>query len=371
MSDHTLERDLAVVAALRHAGTTARPRPDEVDRMRERVMAGFATVEADSPDTRVTPLRTQRGGRHARRPSVASEARGRVLVVAAAALCLLMSLSGMSLLLSRDALPGEALYAFKRSAESAELGLTFGEQSRALKHLEFATARVDEIEMMTAQADTNGSWSAGGPQFLSALDDFDADTAAGTRLLTTVATNGEAGILSSLIGWVEQQEQRLDTVRAAMPMEASTRLTSSLDLLERVRDRAAELDERSGCRNITSGVTDDLGPLPSEEACVRDALEGAASAHSLPGHDGTRASRPDGTGALLLPGALVSGQPGVPAPAGPLPQSPGAALPVPLEPGTPTIPGAGSPPPPLVLPLPLPDVPAPPVLPGLPAVEVE
>lgn len=41
LSDHALERELAVVAALRQAGAAAGPRPDEVDRIRRRVMAGF------------------------------------------------------------------------------------------------------------------------------------------------------------------------------------------------------------------------------------------------------------------------------------------------------------------------------------------
>ncbi|MGH4001580.1 MAG: DUF5667 domain-containing protein, partial [Pseudonocardiaceae bacterium] len=130
-------------------------------------------------------------------------------MAAAAALCLLMSLSGMSVLLSRDALPGDALYAFKRSAESAELGFTFGDQPKALKHLQFASARVSEIETMAEQADATGNWAAGQEKFLRALDDFDSDTTAGARLLTTLASHGRTNILSPLRSWAEQQETRL------------------------------------------------------------------------------------------------------------------------------------------------------------------
>jgi hypothetical protein len=312
-SDHTMDRELAVVAALREAGDAAGPTRDEVDRMRSRVMAGAASTDrgAGSGD-RVTPMpsrsgTSRRGGRHAKRSSVAAEARGRLVVAAAAALCLLLSLSGMSLLLSRDALPGDALYAFKRSAESAELGLTFGEQSRALKHLEFATARITEIERMAAAADADDSWVSGTAQFLAALDDFDSDTVAGTRLLTGVAVDGDVGILSSLQGWADQQQERLDDVRAALPAEAGGRITSSIALLDLVEQRADALQDRADCRNMTSGAVDDLGPVPAEEACVPGRLDDAASAEPLDPAPKTAApATPDGSATV----------PGKPAPAG-------------------------------------------------------
>lgn len=312
-SDPTMERELAVVAALRDAGDAAGPTGDEVDRMRSRVLAGAASVrEADrDTDRRVTPVTSgtsgtsrprgtsRRSGRHAKR-TVGAEARSRVMVAAAAALCLLMSLSGMSLLLSRDALPGDALYAFKRSAESAELGLTFGEQSRALKHLEFATSRIGEIERMAAEVDADGSWGSGTGQFLAALDDFDSDTIAGTRLLTGLATEGDLDQLSSLRGWAGQQQERLEDVRAALPDDASSRVAGSLALLDRVQQRADALLDRDGCHNITSGATDDLGALPAEEACVPTGrLDDTAAAEPLdPAPKTAGPSRPDSSAPL-------------------------------------------------------------------------
>ncbi|MDQ3825674.1 MAG: DUF5667 domain-containing protein, partial [Actinomycetota bacterium] len=149
--------------------------------------------EGNSP---VLPMRVS-----ARRRWIPDQTRGRLVVAAAAALCLLMSLSGMSLLLSRDAVPGDALYTFKRTAESAELGLTFGDQPKALKHLEFASARVNEIEIMADQADSAGNWSAGQAKFLRALDDFDSDATAGSRLLTGLALSGQPSSLPALRGW--------------------------------------------------------------------------------------------------------------------------------------------------------------------------
>ncbi|MPZ64776.1 MAG: hypothetical protein GEU83_04415 [Pseudonocardiaceae bacterium] len=302
MADHTRERELAIAAALRETGDAAAPTGDEVDRMRSRVMAGAASVGRDSGgDGQVTPMparggTSRRGGRHAKRTSAVAEARGRMMATAAAALCLLMSLSGMSLLLSRDAVPGDALYAFKRSTESAELGMTFGDQSKALKHLEFATARIGEIEQLAAAADAGGTWGSGTAQLLAALDDFDADTIVGTRLLTGVAAFGDVGMLSSLDGWADLQQERLDDVRAALPADAGGRITSSAALLDEVQQRADALQDRAGCQSITSGASDSLGPLPAEDSCVPGELDDAASAEPLaPAPETAAPATPDGS----------------------------------------------------------------------------
>ncbi|MGH7749900.1 MAG: DUF5667 domain-containing protein, partial [Candidatus Dormibacteria bacterium] len=240
-SDRTLQRELTVVASLRQVGAVAGPSQAERDRMRQRVMAEFDSVvhEGNSP---VLPLRAPR-----QRRWVPDQTRGRLVVAAAAALCLLMSLSGMSVLLSRDALPGDALYNFKRTAESAELGLIFGDQPKALKHLEFASTRVNEIEAMAEQADAAGNWSAEQGKFLRALDDFDSDASAGARLLTGLALNGQPSSLSALRSWAEQQKTRLATVRAALALPTSARMDSTLALLDRIVTRASTLSHRSTC----------------------------------------------------------------------------------------------------------------------------
>lgn len=363
-SDPSLNRELALVAALRQTGRMVGPDALERDRMRRRIMAEFPSVvhEGNSP---VLPLRTsghatsRRGtsGRHA----IPDESHGRLVVAAAAALCLLMSLSGMSLLLSRDALPGDALYTFKRSAESAELGLTFGDEGKALKHLEFATARVSELEVLADQDDAAAAWSAEEKKFLRVLEDFDADTTAGTRLVTSVAATGQAGILAPLRGWVEQQEARLHAVRGALPLPASTRLDSTLELLDRVNTRIAALDRRADCATITSGAHDDLGLLPARGACQSAPANGTSSAAPLPdGENAPGAGQADG----LVPPGLLAPPSGAPAPESGqlgglgLPSTPEGVLPTPDEPGSGPVrpvPGDGSTP--AILPLPLPGLP--------------
>ena len=373
--DPALSHELALVAALRQSGSLIGPNASERDRMRQRIMTEFPSVVHDG-NSPVLPLRTSDrriSGRRQRHAAVPAEARGRLVVAAAAALCLLMSLSGMSLLLSQGALPGDTLYTFKRSAESAELGLTFGDERKALKHLEFASARISEIEALADQADAANNWAASEDRFLRALDDFELDTTAGTRLLTGLAAKGQTGILGPLRGWSEEQQTRLKGVRGALPLPASTRLDSALELLDRVSARAVALDRRSGCDTVTSGAHDDLGLLPARGACAATAPNGNSSTASLPtgavtpGFGGATAT-PDGG---LVPPGLLAPPPDTPLPdidedGGPLrlPTSPGDVLPAPGELGE--VPLSPVPPDgsmPSIVPLPLPGVPLLPLLP--------
>ncbi len=363
VSDLTVNRELTVVAALRHAGAKVGPDPVERDRMRQRVMAEFSSVVHDGSSP-VLPLRPSRPRRW-----IPSETRGRLIVAAAATLCLLMSLSGMSVLLSRDALPGDALYSFKRTAESAELGLTFGDQPKAFKHLDFASTRVSEIEMMADQADAAGNWSAGQDRFRRALDDFDSHTTAGARLLTALATHGQTNILLGLRSWAEQQETRLSAVQAALPLPTSTRLDSTLGLLGRVVARTSALDHRADCVTITSGTRDDLGLRPARDVCTPAPVDGTSSA--VPPSDVSGAPAGTSPNIIVPPGLLdspsvnpvpVPGQsgprtrPGLPATSGP-----GGVLPAPsrsgAKPSRPWPGQNGSPPP--TLPLPFPGIPLP------------
>lgn len=266
--------------------------------MRERVMAEFSSVvhEGASP---VLPLRAAR-----RRRWLPGETRGRLMVAAAAGLCLLTSLSGMSFLLSRDALPGDALYTVKRSAESAELGLTFGDQPKALKHLEFAGDRVNEIEVMASQADFSANSFEGQSKFLEALNDFDADASAGSRLLTGLALGGRPSSLVSLRTWAQQQKVRLLALRSALPLPITIRLDSTLGLLDRVVSRASALSARSACLTITSGGRDDLGQLPASNAC-KSALPADAGSAAAPPSGVTAAPGSIPPGVVMLPNLLL------------------------------------------------------------------
>ncbi|HEX6346717.1 DUF5667 domain-containing protein [Umezawaea sp.] len=332
--DPELAAELAVVDALRKAASTSGPDAAARERMRQRIL------EAERPTSAVTILKPRR-----------SSARGRLAVAAAAALCLVLSLAGMSLLLSRDALPGDALYGMKRTAESASLGFTFGDESKALKRLEFATARLAELETLTDEHGDDGPLGA----YLTALTDFDADTAAGARELSAVGTNSDERVLGTLDEWARTQYARLTDLRTRLPEAAVTRSAASLTLLARIAQRTADLRGRTGCSPVTSGTVDDIGPLPADSPCSTGA--------PVPGSP----SSPEPSVLVNPPVPTVPQAPvppasppasGVPAPDPTTPTSPPPLLP-PITSVLPTVPSLGLPT--ITVPLPLP-------LPGLPGI---
>ena len=87
-----------------------------------------------------------------------------------------IALSGISAA-SENAVPGDALYGMKRSTERAQLALASSDLSRGQLFLDFARTRLDEAA--TLRGDRLG--------FSAVLDDMDADTRQGVRLLTTAA----------------------------------------------------------------------------------------------------------------------------------------------------------------------------------------
>ncbi|MEU4444307.1 DUF5667 domain-containing protein [Actinosynnema sp. NPDC050801] len=308
--------ELAVVALLRKAAVTAGPDEAAKARMRARVLGA-----AEPPPTKLhRPVRERRTG-----------ARGRLAVALAAALCLLFSLAGMSLLLSRDALPGDALYGVKRTAESASLGLTFGEESKGQKRLEFAAARVAELETLVDRYRESGGGPLGG--YLTALTDFDADAAAGSRVLTALGSNSDQRALEDLRDWATSQATRLAEVRASLPAEAVDRAGASLDLLDRIAGRAAALLARVDCVPVTSGHVDQVGPVPAEGECAARPAEPGTSPSAAPSVPPTTAAvlttPGNAPGTTGTPGGGVTGNAPTPTPPTPPTTTGGPLLPLP------------------------------------------
>ncbi|MBM7812566.1 hypothetical protein JOE68_003431 [Saccharothrix algeriensis] len=248
-ADPEFADELAVVALLREAAATSGPDEAARARMRERVLG------ASPPPGPAADRRPPRGG-----------ARGRLAVALVAALCLVLSLAGMSVLLSRDALPGDALYGVKRTAESASLGLTFDEESKGYKRLEFAAARVAELETLVDRYRDSGGGPLGG--YLTALADFDADAAAGSRALAARGSGADRLTLGALRDWATSQTTRLGDLHGRLPAAAAARADRSLDLLARVARRAADLAARPPCATAAPGRADEIGPLPAEGDCA-------------------------------------------------------------------------------------------------------
>lgn len=385
--DPRLAGELAVVRLLRRSAEVTGPGSEVRDRLRARVMTEFTEYAAthpapESPSVRPSPVpRTEVVGQARRlngaavstRPPSArggtrpkgrsAGARGRLAIALGAAFCLVLALSGMTLLLSRGALPGDPLYAIRRTVESASVDLTSGRDAKGLKHLEFAAARVADIESLAARYPDPANSPVG--DYLTAFADFDADAGAGTADLTGYATGNGPDLLYRLRDWAGQQTVRIAAVRAKLPTAAGTRAGASITLLGRIGQRATGLLDRNPCYTITSGQSDDLGVLPATGPCDQaPGPQGAPLGTPVPTPDALR---------TVGPTRSAGNGPAAPAPAPATPTPTGTATPARTQPPVapaPTAAGPTAPVPPVptpTLPVPLPTLTLGRLVPGLPA----
>ncbi|HET6286846.1 MAG TPA: DUF5667 domain-containing protein, partial [Amycolatopsis sp.] len=239
--DDEFAHELALVGGLRALGAGGAPDAETRQRIRDEIAGRLAEVEA------------------------APKRRGHVVAnLAAAAAALVLVLGGVTLLLSKDALPGDPLYGIKRTGESAALGLTFDEQDKAKKHLEFAAGRVGELAELTRQAAPTDAYFTG-------LADFETDLRAGVSQLTAIVTDqGGQTRLTELRSWARQQSDRLGVQVGQAPAEARDKFAAARSLLDKVQARTTDLGSRLVCYTITTGSSDELGAVPAAGDCVRD-----------------------------------------------------------------------------------------------------
>jgi hypothetical protein len=288
------------------------------------------------------------------------------LGLVAAGLVLLV-LAGAALFGSRNALPGDPLYALKRGTEQAGLALARDDGSRGLRYLHLAGVRAAEIRDLAGRA------GAGPTTFIDTLGVLDAQTAAGVRLLTSDAVRQtDDGTLVTVGNWTVQQYGLLQATVSHLPADAQPRLRDSLALLRRVGDRVVALRGRLSCSCLAGATSDDLGPLPSCSPCGTAQVPASSTptgpARSAPparsGAPTRTAPPPSPSSGGRPPGrpgpSRGSGSPsggGLPLPI-PLPTGGGTSVPLPSIPGLP-LPSS------IPLPLPLPSLPLP-SIPGLP-----
>ncbi|WP_340684900.1 DUF5667 domain-containing protein [Amycolatopsis coloradensis] len=239
--DDEFAHELALVGGLRELGAGGAPDAETRQRIRDEIAGRLAEAEA------------------------APKRRGHAVAnLAAAAVALVLALGGITLLLSKDALPGDPLYGIKRAGESAALGLTFDEQDKAKKHLEFAANRVGELDELTRQGAPTDAYFTG-------LADFETDLRAGVSRLTALVTDqGGQTRLAELRAWARQQSDRLGLQVDQAPAEARDKFAAARVLLDKVQERTTDLGSRLVCYTITTGSSDELGAVPAVGDCVRD-----------------------------------------------------------------------------------------------------
>ncbi|MQA08306.1 MAG: hypothetical protein GEU98_07085 [Pseudonocardiaceae bacterium] len=338
-------RELGIVDALRAIGDQAEP--------------GTATKARIARRIERYPAR----GRPRQR------ARARLAASLVAGFCLLLALP--ALLLARDALPGDPLYALKRAGEQAELALSTDGDAEARKHLEFASERLDELALLAEQPDS-------APEaFRRAFDDFASETTEGVAVLIPAATNSDGQQLKWLNAWADTQADRLRGSLPGLPAHAEAPRASSLALLAKIEDRASALWKRMRCPRITSGRTDELGALPAAGPCTGFGQRGRYAV----GPPSVRRSAPDGDPPALVEAETAeTAAPSVPTTPAPTPiitptresaATPARPSTTPTRP-TPTAPRPPAAPdrPELRVPLPTRLGSVPPLVPGLPTVRI-
>ncbi|SNR32180.1 DUF5667 domain-containing protein [Actinoplanes regularis] len=169
-----------------------------------------------------------------------------VLGVAAGA----MAVSGISAA-SESAAPGDALYGVKRSTERAQLAIAGSDASRGQLSLDFARNRLREATTMGGNADG----------FRDVLDDMDADTRKGVKLITIAAVSRkDATQLNPLDTFVAEQRETFQPAMQNLSTVNRERALTSLGLLEDVARRTEQLRGGLDCEKVVSAGSDQLGP---------------------------------------------------------------------------------------------------------------
>ncbi|BCY15112.1 DUF5667 domain-containing protein [Actinoplanes sp. L3-i22] len=169
-----------------------------------------------------------------------------VLGVAAGA----MAVSGISAA-SESATPGSALYGVKRSTERAQLAIAGSDASRGQLSLDFARNRLQEATAMGGNADG----------FRAVLEDMDADTRKGVKLITTAAVSRkDATQLNALDTFVTEQRATFAPALPNLSTVNRERALTSLGLLEDVTHRTETLRTGLDCEKLVPAGTDQLGP---------------------------------------------------------------------------------------------------------------
>jgi hypothetical protein len=162
-----------------------------------------------------------------------------------------IAISGMSAA-SENAVPGDALYGVKRSTERAQLALASSDLSKGQLFLDFARNRLAEAR---AVVESDG--------FASALDDMDANTTEGVRLLTTTATQRhDTAALDAIDAFLKHQRTEVGGLLSTTADERHERAQDSVMLLLSVEQRVDELRQGLKCGADPKG-SDALGPLPA------------------------------------------------------------------------------------------------------------
>lgn len=261
--DPSVDELLRLTERLSRVALDDGPTPEFRVRTRQRLLA-LAQREASAGDQRTRFTVDDFRGMQSRW--------GRRLAFAVAALATILATAGLLTLASRDALPGDTLYAVKRGSEQVQIGLTWDPDERGFALLHFAETRLAEV---TELVDQPAALVAGAPRtpvaagadtheaVVRTLAEMDRQTTAGVSLLTASAVqSSDEATLQILPTWAAGQQSLLDALWQRMSAPEQDRAEVSLALLERVDHRARMLEQGLPCNCLDETPADELGPMP-------------------------------------------------------------------------------------------------------------
>lgn len=131
--------------------------------------------------------------------------------------------------------PGEALYSVDQALESAQMGLTIDEASRAELALAFAQERVTEAETLTAE-------NASSDAIAQAAAGYQANIEMAAQALAAVAASGDGtraqGLQALLDASLSVHEAALNEVINQVPAEAAPAIQSAIEASQAGRQAA-------------------------------------------------------------------------------------------------------------------------------------
>ncbi|HJQ01410.1 MAG TPA: DUF5667 domain-containing protein [Jatrophihabitans sp.] len=296
-----VERDL--LERLRQLPSGPGPDPQFTRELRAQLVAITPSIVAESA---AQPVR-----RRPERPAGLLRRARRPLIAIVSATAVLVSLLGLAVWVSHNALPGQSLYGLKRASENFSLSLAGSDTGKGKAYLEQATSRATETTKLLGNPSGHTPLSGELTKLLgNTLQNADSDTKNGMQLLGKAAVDQHSSApIAGLPNWVSAQSARLAALQSRLPAgSARTHAQSSLALLQRVATRLAQWRSELGCSCLSATNTDELGPKPCP-SCV-------ASGQQTPGLSGLP----------TLPTGQLSGTPSL-LPSLPLPGLGGSAPP--------------------------------------------
>lgn len=296
-----------LVAALGTVEPAPAPRPEFKAELRAQLVAVAPRLVAEGKAAAAPAARSASSGRSAQRARMSIK---KPVFAIVGALCAFVLLLGGAVLLSRGALPGDALYGVKRASEDTEYSLTGGAVDRGKLKLEFAARRIGEVADLLPRASALAGGSgvlADGGQISAntsklvrqTLGSADGDVYKAAVLLGNAAVNGKsASPLTNMTTWAPGQITKMRAILARIPAGSlHHRAAASLAVIEGARTRAVALQHDVGCSCLDTANSDRFGPLPCTTGC--GASTPRTGGGSLPGRSG------GATGGATQPGGGV------------------------------------------------------------------